>query len=41
MKSFGFKFIDGRVYNFMIYIFSLVFLAWNKGTAIYVYHMKK
>ena len=28
-------------FSFMIYIFSLVFLAWNKGTAIYVYHMKK
>lgn len=39
MKSFGFKFPDGGVYNSMIYIFNLVFLAWNKGADTCVYYM--
>lgn len=39
MKPFDFKFIDGGVYNFMIYVFPPLFLAWNKGAYICVYYM--
>lgn len=37
VKSFGFKFAYGRLYNSMIYVFPLVFLAWDKGADICVY----